>query len=258
MNVVGIIPARMASTRFPGKPLTPINGLPMLGHVYYRSRMCESLHEVYVATCDDVIKHYAESIDAKCIVTSHAHQRAIDRVAEAMIEIERDTQRRIDVVLAIQGDEPLLHPKMLHQCAQPLFSDTAAYKITNLANTITDLSELDDSNVVKVVVDMNNNALYFSRHPIPWHKTDPATVIALKQLGILGFVRDELLNYVSMVSSPLENYESVDMLRILEHGGNVHMVLTDYRSMGVDSPADLERASKLLEGDLLLPRYAHI
>ncbi|HLF97495.1 MAG TPA: NTP transferase domain-containing protein, partial [Methylococcaceae bacterium] len=120
MNAIGIIPARMASSRFPGKPLAPIHGIPMIGHVWFRCKMSKTLSEVYIATCDEEISHYAEQISAPCIMTADTHERATDRTAEAMLKIEAQTGRRTDIVVMIQGDEPMTLPEMIDESIAPL------------------------------------------------------------------------------------------------------------------------------------------
>jgi 3-deoxy-manno-octulosonate cytidylyltransferase (CMP-KDO synthetase) len=244
MNVIGIIPARMASTRFPGKPLAMINGVPMIAHVYQRSKLSRSLNEVYLATCDEEICAYAKSIGAPCVMTADTHQRATDRAAEATLKIEASTGQRVDIVMLIQGDEPMLQPEMLDQAIAPLLVDSTP-AISNLMAAAGD-SDCINPNVVKVVTDVNNNALYFSREPIPSSKMTAGPVAGLKQLGLIAFRRDYLLKYIELPPTPLEVVESVDMLRVLEHGDQVRMVLTDKASIGVDTPEDLARVADLM------------
>jgi len=123
MKVIGVIPARMGSSRFPGKPLAKILGIPMIGHIYYRCKMAAALSDVYLATCDEEIKQYAESIGAKVVMTSDKHERASDRVAEAMTKIEKTTGQRVDIIVMIQGDEPMVMPEMVNLAVQPMLKD---------------------------------------------------------------------------------------------------------------------------------------
>ncbi len=254
MNIIGIIPARMASTRFPNKPMKEIYGVPMIGHVYHRSMMCKTLSDVYVATCDQEIVEYIESIGGKAIMTSDKHERATDRAAEAMEKIEKSTGKKVDILLMIQGDEPMLRPEMLEEVVTPQIENKDIV-VSNLMAQIKTVDEQNDPNTVKVVVDRNDYALYFSREPIPSWKKGGKNLRMLKQLGIISFQRDFLLNYNSMSQTPLEIAESVDMLRVLENGYKIKMVLTDIVSYGVDTPEDLLKVESLIKNDDLFQHY---
>ncbi|MCG8572853.1 MAG: 3-deoxy-manno-octulosonate cytidylyltransferase, partial [Spirochaetes bacterium] len=168
-NIIGIIPARMASSRFPGKPMKKIINIPMIGHVYFRSKMSTILKEVYVATCDQEIYDYINSIGGKPIMTADIHERASDRAAEALLKIEKETNKKVDIVVMIQGDEPMLTPEMIDNSIKPLLTDSTI-NIVNLMANIKTQKEHEDPNEVKVVVNKNNFALYFSREPIPSRK----------------------------------------------------------------------------------------
>lgn len=254
MNIVGVIPARMASSRFPGKPLAPICGIPMIGHVYCRSKMCFSLNDVYVATCDHDIKRYIDSIGGKAIMTSDKHERASDRAAEALAKIEVLTGKRVDIVVMIQGDEPMLVPAMIEDAVKPMIHDPSVL-ITNLMAPLKDRHEQDDPHEVKVVVSLNNNALYFSREPIPSWKKGAKSVPMFKQVCIIPFRRDFLLAFNNLSSTPLEVVESVDMLRILEHGYQVRMVMSCHDTYSVDTLADLKKVEGLMENDVVFKEY---
>ena len=166
MNIIGIIPARMGSSRFPGKPLANIHGMPMIGHVYFRSKLAKILDEVYVATCDQEIIDYIKSIDGKAIMTDTSHERASDRTSEALNIIESRTEQKIDIIVMLQGDEPMILPEMIDAAVQPLLDDQSV-TVSNLMATIKNIEEWKDPNEVKVVVDKLNFAIYFSREPIP-------------------------------------------------------------------------------------------
>jgi len=254
MNIIGIIPARMASSRFPGKPLALILGIPMIGHVYFRSKMSRLLNEVYVATCDREIADYIESIGGHAIMTSDKHERASDRCAEAMLKIESATGEKTDIVVMIQGDEPMVTPEMIEKAVEPMIKDDSIY-VVNLMARIKTVEEFEDPNEVKVVVDINNRALYFSREPIPSRKKGVSDVPMLKQVCIIPFRRDYLLKFNSMKSTPLEIIESVDMMRILEYGDEVYMVMSDAETMSVDTKKDLERVEEMMKKDRLVPLY---
>lgn len=253
MNAVGIIAARMASTRFPGKPLARLRGIPMLGHVYYRSRMAESLDDIWIATCDQAILDYASSIGAKAVLTRETHERATDRIAEALPYIEERTGKRIDIALLIQGDEPLLIPAMLDELVGPMRN--GGVPTANLISRIIDADEFEDPNTVKVVRDQNGYALYLSREPIPSRRKYSAPVPMWKQLGMIGFTRSALLEYTMLPATPLEQIESVDMNRLLEHGRRILMVETSHQTSAVDTQQDLSRVERLMASDEIIQSY---
>ncbi len=254
MRIIGIIPARMASSRLPGKPLAKIQGIPMVGHVLFRSKMCRTLDEIYVATCDDELAEYIESIGGKAIMTASTHERASDRTAEAMLKIEQETKKKVDIVVMIQGDEPMLYPQMIDQAVKPIVEDRSI-QVVNLMAKLKSKDEHEDPNEVKVVVDKNSFALYFSREPIPSWKKEAKDVPMLKQVCIIPFRRDFLIRFNGLVPTPLEIVESVDMLRILEHGYKVKMVLTEFETYSVDTMEDLRLVDALMEKDALLDKY---
>ena len=254
MNIIGLIPARMASSRFPGKPLAKISGVPMLGHVYSRSKLCQLLTDVYVATCDKEIMDYIESIGGKAVMTANTHERASDRVAEAMMKIEQATAKQINIVVMIQGDEPMVYPEMIEEAVKPMIDD-AKIQVVNLMAPLKSKEEHEDANEVKVVVDKNNFALYFSREPIPSRKKGANIVPMYKQVCIIPFKRDFLIKFNELPATPLEIVESVDMLRVLEHGYKVQMILTKFETYSVDTPDDLTKTENLMKKDELILRY---
>lgn len=254
MKIIGIIPARLASSRLPQKPLADILGMPMIGHVYHRSKLCNTLDEVYVATCDKEIYEYINSIGGKAVMTSDKHERASDRTAEALLKIEFDTNSKIDIVVMIQGDEPMVTPEMINDSIAPLLNDRSI-KISNLMAKMNSIQEHEDPAEVKVVVDKNNFAIYFSREPIPSRKKGVDAVPMLKQVCIIPFNRDFLLEYNEMEQTPLEIIESVDMNRLVENGIKIKMVFTDTETYSVDTPLDLENVNKKMSNDMLLKSY---
>lgn len=255
MNIIGIIPARMASTRFPGKPLAKISGIPMVGHVYFRSKISKTLNEVYIATCDQEIMDFAASIGAKAVMTKDTHERASDRCAEAMLKIEQENKKRVDIVAMIQGDEPMVFPEMIDKAVEPMLKDNSI-KVVNLMAPIKSREEHNDPNCPKVVVDRNDFALYFSREPIPSWKKGAKEVKMLKQVCIIPFTRDFLLKFNELEPTHNEIVESVDMNRILDHGYKVKMVYEDFDTYCVDTREDLQRVEKLMENDSLIKQYA--
>jgi 3-deoxy-manno-octulosonate cytidylyltransferase (CMP-KDO synthetase) len=256
MNIIAIIPARMASSRFPNKPMADIHGIPMIGHCYLRSKMCKTLSEVYVATCDKEIFDYIESIGGNPIMTADTHERASDRAAEALEIIEKNTGEKINIVVMLQGDEPMATPEMIDAALQPLLDDPEI-KISNLMAPMKTIDEHEDPNEVKVVVDKNNFALYFSREPIPSRKKGINNVPMFKQVCVIPFERDFLLQYTAMEQTPLEIVESVDMLRILENGMKVKMIFIEEDTYAVDTKKDLDLVIDKMNSDNLFKKYAH-
>jgi 3-deoxy-manno-octulosonate cytidylyltransferase (CMP-KDO synthetase) len=254
MRTVAIIPARMDSSRFPGKPMALIHGMPMIGHCYCRVRLCEELSDTYVATCDEVIFDYIESIGGKAIMTADTHERASDRAAEAMLKVEEETGEKIDILVMVQGDEPMDTPQMISEALAPMRADNSI-DVVNLVANISSVEEFEDPNTVKVVTDPFGNALYFSREPVPSRKKWSGDLPMQKQVCVIPFRRDYLLEFNSTPEMPLEQIESVDMLRVLESGGSVRMVQTGYPSVGVDTPQHLERVSRLMHDDPLMKEY---
>ena len=254
MNIISIIPARMGSSRFPGKPMADILGMPMIGHVYKRVKMSKLLSEVYVATCDRIIFDYVESIGGKAIMTSDCHERCSDRCAEAMLKIEKDENINVDIMVMVQGDEPLTFPQMIDEAVEPMIKDKTII-ITNLVADLHTVKEFEDPNEVKVVMDKNNNALYFSREPIPSRKKGVLEVPMKKQVCVIPFTRDFLLEYNEMEPTALEIIESVDMMRILENGMKVKMIDTIYETKAVDIQEDLDRVVEMMKEDSLFESY---
>lgn len=254
MNVIAIVPARMGSSRFPGKPLAQIHGVPMVGHVAKRTAMCPELDDVYVATCDKAIEDYCKDAGIKSVMTSDTHTRCSTRTAEAILKIEEMTGKKADIVVMVQGDEPMVRPEMISAAIKAM-QDDPEVNVVNLMAEMESLSEFEDPNEVKVVVDKNNNALYFSREPIPSRKKGADKVPMRKQVCIIPFRRDYLLKFNAMDESPLEIYESVDMMRILEHGEKVRMVPVNAKTWSVDTPQDLAHVQEAMKDDDLMCKY---
>jgi len=255
VKAIAIIPARMGSSRFPGKPMAKIHGIPMIAHCYYRTRMCNDLLETYVATCDQEIYEYIESIGGRAIMTSDTHERATDRTAEAMMKIECEMGEEVDVVVMIQGDEPMVTPEMISESLSPFFSDSEI-NVVNLMAHIESVEEFEDPNEVKVVVDIKNDAIYFSREPIPSRKKGFDKVTMLKQVCIIPFRRNYLLKFNDTPETDLERFESVDMMRVIENGEKVRMVMTDIISFSVDTQKDRMNVEEKMIGDKLMGYYS--
>lgn len=254
MNIIAIIPARMGSSRFPGKPLADIHGVPMVGHVALRTAMCKHLSSTWIATCDQVIMDYAEKAGIKAVMTSDSHVRCTTRTSEAMLKIEELTGKKADIVVMVQGDEPMVMPEMIDAAIDPMLKDSSI----NVVNLMADLdtpTDFEDPNEVKVVTDLQNNALYFSREPIPSRRKGTPVVPMHKQVCIIPFKRDYLLRFNAMQETPLEIIESVDMMRILEHGEKVKMIYTPTKTLSVDTEADLQRVQEMMQNDQLRLKY---
>jgi 3-deoxy-manno-octulosonate cytidylyltransferase (CMP-KDO synthetase) len=244
MKILALIPARMGSSRFPGKPMAPLLGKPMIGHVYDRVRRSPLLTLTAVATCDDEIRDYVTSIGGVAVMTGTQHERASDRCAEALLKLEQANATRYDIVVMVQGDEPMTHPDMIAEAVQPLRDDPKV-QIVNLLGRIHDVAEFEDRNCIKVVCDLHGNALYFSREPIPT-RAKVAQIPMLKQVCVIPFRRDFLIEYTRMAPTPLEISESVDMMRVLEHGLQVRMAPTRHDTRAVDTPEDLRKVEQLM------------
>jgi len=201
MNVLGIIPARMNSSRFPGKPLAHICGKPMIEHVYKRCLLSTTLDDLFIATCDLEIKEATERFGGKTIMTKDTHEGASDRVAEAMLIYERENKKKVDAVVMIQGDEPMIFPEMINQSCDPVFADSSI-KVTNLMAPLKSKEEYEGPNEIKVVVDKNNSALFFSRRPIPMSKKGSIDIPMFKQVCVITFRRDFLLEFNEMANFP--------------------------------------------------------
>lgn len=248
MKIVAFIPARMAATRFPGKPLAMIAGLPMIEHVRRRAQMSAIMDEVVVATCDQEIYDTVTGHGGRAVMTADTHVRCTDRIAEAGLGVEAD------VVVNLQGDEPLVMPEMLTKVAQPLIDDLEL-PAANLVSPI-DYEEFNDPNAPKVVTNLAGDILYISREPIPSvKKADSTNFRKLKQLGIIAFRSDFLQTFARLEPTPLEIVESVDMNRALEHGYRVKAVEVTGRMIGVDLPGDVARVEAQLRDDPLFPQY---
>jgi 3-deoxy-manno-octulosonate cytidylyltransferase (CMP-KDO synthetase) len=242
-RILGVIPARFASSRFPGKALATIAGKPMLQHVYERASQARYLSKLIIATDDERIHKAARAFGAQVQMTRADHLSGTDRVAEAA------SADHASVIVNIQGDEPLIDPSAIDAAALGLLDDPDLPMAT-LKKAIEDPREIDDPNVVKVVTNFAGDAIYFSRCPIPYvregggihHKR-----LHYKHLGLYVYRRDFLLAYSGLPVGPLERMERLEQLRAIENGYRVRVVETEYESLGVDTPQDLERVSALLE-----------
>lgn len=248
MQIDAVIPARMGSTRYPGKPLCDIHGLTMIEHVYRRTEMSESVDNTYVATPDEEIREEVESFGGEAIMTG-SHPRATDRVAEAAEGLDSD------IVIVMQGDEPLVYPEMIDDAVEPIIEEDDV-RCTNLAKSIETEESFRDPNNVKVVVDDNWDALYFSREPIPnLHDAEFDNIDAYKQVCVIPFEREFLFEFTSMEQTTLEKIESIDMLRLLENDYDVRLAETECNVYAVDTPEDHEKVNEMMATDDLFAKY---
>ena len=218
-------------------------------------RRCNLLSETVVCTCDQEIFRYIESLGGKAVMTSNQHERASDRCAEALITLEESQNELYDIVVMVQGDEPMTHPDMISEAVQPMIEDEKIL-VTNLLGRINGDDEFENLNCIKVVCDLQSNALFFSREPIPTRFKSNKVPFG-KQVCIIPFRRDFLLEYIQMQPTPLDIVESIDMLRILEHGIKVKLVPTQYDTYAVDTEKDRKVVEKLLANDPVTSLYCN-
>lgn len=244
MKIIGIIPARFQSSRFPGKPLADIKGKSMIRRVYEGTKTSDKLADVWVATDSDKIFDHVIDFGGKAVMTSETHRSGTERCAEALQRIEQQTKNLFDVVINIQGDEPLIGHEQIDQLAGCF--DEPAVQIATLAKTIRDEDELFNPNVVKVVVNRAGLALYFSRSTIPYSRSKAQEDWLknheyLKHIGMYAYQKEVLVKIANLEKSALESCESLEQLRWLDHGFGIRVVLTGYESLGVDLPSDIEK-----------------
>jgi 3-deoxy-manno-octulosonate cytidylyltransferase (CMP-KDO synthetase) len=243
LKCIAIIPARFASTRFPGKPLAEIAGRPMIQHVYERVSRSRLVSEVLVATDDSRIEARVHQFGGNVVLTSPDHHSGTDRVAEVALQTDAD------LIVNVQGDEPLIDPHCVDAAIAPFFEEADLW-LGTLMTASRDEEEWNNPNVVKVVVDHRNCALYFSRAPIPYYregfKKDGAGLF-YKHIGLYVYRREFLNLLPSLGQSRWEKAESLEQLRFLENGYRIKVVEVDYQSMAVDTPGDLERVEAILD-----------
>lgn len=253
-RVVGLVPARYASTRLPGKVLADMCGKPMVQHVYERAAAAACLDEVIVATDDARVYDAVKAFGGTVVMTSPDHASGTDRLAEVVRDL------KCDIVVNIQGDEPLLRPEVIEAAVAP-FAAQDGLRLGTVATPITDLEEYTDPAAVKVVVDRQGFAMYFSRSPLPFFRLDPGVRLPadvplchpvsglqpLKHIGLYVYTRDTLLWMAQLARTPLEITESLEQLRALENGCPIRVAVVDYSPIGVDTPEDLERVCRLME-----------
>ena len=256
MKVVSIIPARMGSSRFPGKPLADILGKTMIEHCYHRANSAARVDLTYVATCDQEIMDCVEGFGGNAVMTSSMHDRATTRSSEALEIIEKTHGCSFEIVVMVQGDEPLIAPEAISQTIQHFENEDV--DIVNIMSPIFSESQFNDKNNIKVVIDASSNALYFSREPIPHNWVNAKDINRFMQTGIIAFRRQSLINFNKMEESYLERLESVDMNRVLEAGMKIKMVASNTATIGVDVPEELDQVSKIMLLDSFHKTYTEV
>lgn len=250
MKTVVIIPARLGSSRLPNKVILDICGKPMVQHVYEAAKKAQNIADVYIATDSQEVVEKCKIFTSNIIITSKEHESGTDRLAEAVKSIECEN------VINVQGDEPLIDPELISQLASVL--ESKASEMVSAIHKIETTQELKSSNTVKVTVDSNSNALYFSRSIIPHHRdnwdvllnhyiTIPEPLKFFKHIGIYGYTKEFLQNYAHMEQTYLEKLEKLEQLRVLENGFKIKMIETEYMPVGVDVQEDLEKVREFMQ-----------
>ncbi len=245
MKIVGVIPARYESTRLKAKVLADINGKPMIQHVYERAKASRQLSDLIIACDDERIFEKAKEFAAKVVLTSKLHSSGSDRIAEVIKNLD------VDIVVNIQGDEPLIQASIIDSLVKALKNDPQCVMSTPI-RILKDERNLTDPNVVKVVIDKNKYALFFSRSIIPFNRDQKkfTEILYYQHLGLYAYRKDFLLSFVNLPKSYLEKTEQLEQLRVLEAGYKIKTVLTDIETMSIDTQEDLDRLKKLLKGNL--------
>ena len=253
-KIIGIVPARMASSRFPGKPLYPISGRPMIEHVFRRSQLFNQWDSLHLATCDEEIASFAYTLNIPVIMTSNQHTRCLDRVAEAVTKLN-ETVSDNDIIVCVQGDEPMLQPDMIDAVVAPLKKD-AKINCTVLAMEIINEAQFVNPDTVKIIHDIKGNVLYTSRSPIPHCRVFSKELGAKRIYGIFAFRWHFLKLFNQLEESPLELKEACDSNRILDHGYRQCIAPYPYRhSFSVDSPSDIALVENHIIQDTLWGKY---
>ncbi|MDI6728426.1 MAG: 3-deoxy-manno-octulosonate cytidylyltransferase [Thermodesulfovibrionales bacterium] len=256
MPAIVIIPSRYASSRFPGKPLCLLAGKPMIRHVYERAREARLVQDVFVATDNKLIYETVEGFGGKAIMTSEAHPSGTDRIAEAVEKLQATGYmlRAADIIVNVQGDEPMIYPQMIDDVISLMDDERAS--MGTLAKRIEEEEEIFDPNIVKVVFNAEGFALYFSRSPIPFHRDEwkdlkhltihGSRLVVFKHIGIYAYRKDVLLSLSKLPSTRLEEIEKLEQLRALENGFRIKVKETEFETIGIDTPMDLERVERCL------------
>lgn len=253
-KIFGIVPARMGSSRFPGKPLYPICGRPMVEHVFRRAQLFKNWDGLFLATCDQEIENAAKGLNIPVLMTSDKHTRCLDRVAEAIEKCGEKVDAN-DIIMCVQGDEPMLHPDMIEAAMAPLKQDPSV-NCTVLAMSINDEAQFVNPDTVKIIHDMKGDVLYTSRSPVPYCKKFSEALQARRIYGIFAFRWHFLKTFNQLPESPLELKESCDSNRIMDHGFRQRIAPYPYKpSFSVDSPHDIHLVEQAIVKDEWWGKY---
>jgi 3-deoxy-manno-octulosonate cytidylyltransferase (CMP-KDO synthetase) len=238
MKIGAFIPARYAATRFPAKLMQTLGDKTVIRHTYDNTLATGLFDSVYVVTDSEIIFNEITANGGNAIMSKRSHESGSDRIAEAVQDLD------IDIVVNVQGDEPFVKREPLEKVIA-VFSDTTV-QVASLMQVLTDNTLIQDPNYVKVAVDKNNNALFFSRSVIPYPRSTDSPIVYYEHIGVYAFQKQALLNFTNWPMSPLEAAEKIECLRYLENGVSIKMVITEYMGVEIDTPADLIKAAKLL------------
>lgn len=240
LHIVGVVPSRWGSTRFPGKPLHLIAGKPLVQHVWEQCQKCQQLDRVVIATDDFRIEDTVKAFGAEVIMTSPDHPTGSDRIAEVLETLPEATH-----AVNIQGDEPLIDPALIDSLAQLMRAD-ADLEMATAASPLSDPADIADPNIVKVVLSETSDALYFSRSPIPYQRSTPEELTIYRHIGLYSYRRDFLKKFLAWPPTAIEKAESLEQLRALSHGIRIQVSLTDHVAPGVDTPEQAAHIETLL------------
>lgn len=254
-NIIGIIPARMSSSRFPGKPMAMISGIPMIGHCYLRSVMSTKLTDCYVATPDKEIFDYITKIlKGNAVMTSHKHKMCHDRVVEAITKIEYKKKMKYDIIVNIQGDLPLVYPDMIDQVIQPILKNKNI-QTTTMKDEIKNMKDFYNPNRVKIITDIHDNLILATREAVPSNRKFKGKYKKYKHVALRGFDRKIFKKAGKLKMTPIEKIEAIDELRLLENGIKINVAFTKKITDTVDTLEDLHRVQKLMKKDSLIKFY---
>ena len=245
-RTLGVIPARMASSRFPGKPLKDILGIPMLAHCYERAMLSDACDKLVIATPDKIIMEWAIQNNIPAVHTSHDHERATERAQEVLFILNSQGES-YELILLLQGDEPQIYPEDIKNLSKAFTGND--FEVVNLVYPING-EDLDDNNVVKAIISLDSKIIFFTRSHAP-HQSNKA----MRQLGMIGFTKAALNGYSKLQPTPLEELESIDMMRLIENDYEISSVISSSPILGVDNPADILKAEQMMKDDELVSSY---
>ena len=248
-KIIAIIPARMASSRFPGKPMKRIHNYTMIGHCYLRSVKSKLITDCYVATPDKEIKNYILNLGGKVVMTSHKHKMCNDRVFEAVDNLEKEKKIHYDIIVNIQGDLPMIYPDMVDNLIKPLVSNKEI-KTSTMVDEVTNIKDFKDKNRVKVIFDKFNNAILLTREPVPSDFKFKNNFKKYKHVAIRAYKRDVFEKLKKLKMTEYEKIEGIDDLRLIENGIKINIVKTNRITETVDTYADLQKVKKMMKKDV--------